>query len=88
MIDIRLLIAQGEARQNALRGSNYGPRGRLYDGPRADAEPTDQLPRYRLSDPRDVARLRQVRHEPGCMLAPAEDRYVCVTHGVALGWLL
>lgn len=63
---------------------NYGNTTRAYVGKREDAISNDGLPVLRLSDPRTV----YPKHQAGCLLDLEEGLYVCVTHGVTLGWVV
>lgn len=84
------LIAVSDARKRAARGS-HAPR--TQNGPREDAEPTNDLPTLRLSDPttrlpRACPRGRGHLLEPELPVGYTKPGSIsCVTCGRTLVWL-
>lgn len=82
-VAISEMTARGVARQATISRTARTPNGQ-YQGARPDAIVNADLPRLRVSDPRTV----WPKHERGCLLDREEGLYVCVTHGLSLGWLV
>lgn len=66
---------------------------RTYRGPRPDAEPSDQLPTYRLSDPSTVlpttcprGRGHLIEHD--LPIGTRVGMITCVTDGRTMGWIV
>ncbi len=88
--ELSTLIARHTARERAMRGSNAP---QTQSGPREDAEPTNELPTLKLSDPttrlpRVCPRGRGHLLEAGLPVGFSKPGHIsCVTCGRQIVWL-